>query len=54
MFKVERKTSNEYWYEVMLSPFTTLDKVEQYLTKYSKAYPQAADRSYRITTNKKK
>ena len=50
MYKLERKISNSgVWYEVMLSPFKTRDEVKVYHAKYSKYYPDAIDRIYRVT-----
>lgn len=48
MFQVERQTTNGYWYDVMMSPFETLQDVFMYLEKYSKYYP-VAERIYKIT-----
>jgi hypothetical protein len=50
MFKIERKIANNFWYEVMLSPFKNLEEVKKYLNKYSKFYPEQQDRNYRITS----
>ena len=49
MYQVERQTTAGYWYEVMLSPFKTLQEVEQYLNKYCKYYTDPKDRHYRVT-----
>ena len=47
MFHVERKMSDGDWYEVMLSPFKTLNDVYKYLNKYIQFYPEE-DRVYKI------
>jgi len=50
MFKLERKITNSgVWQEVMLSPFKTREEVKTYHAKYSKYYPDAEDRMYRVT-----
>ena len=53
MYKVER-TTGKGWYEVMLSPFETVDEIAFYINKYKQYYPKE-DRKYLITntqTNK--
>lgn len=50
MFKLERKISTSgVWQEVLLSPFKTRDDVKEYHKKYSKYYPDAEDRVYKVT-----
>jgi hypothetical protein len=50
MYKLERKNStSRVWEEVMLSPFKTREEVKVYHAKYSKYYPDAEDRIYRVT-----
>lgn len=48
--KVERKPADPYacWYEVMLSPFCSLEEAETYIEKYKIYYP-IEDQTYRIT-----
>lgn len=50
MYKVERKPAEPKAipYEVMLSPFQTLDEVNAYLQKYSVHYP-IEEQTYIIT-----
>lgn len=50
MFKVERKPAQPeaVWYEVMLSPFKTLQDATNYIEKYKQYYP-VEDRIYKIT-----
>lgn len=52
MYQVERKMANGGWYEVMLSPFKTLQEVDEYLKKYINFYPEE-DKTYRVTNNSK-
>ena len=49
MYKVERKPHEPKacWYEVMLSPFNTMDEVKNYIKKYSQYYPEE-EQTYRI------
>jgi hypothetical protein len=49
-YKVERKPNDPRatWYEVMLSPFSSLKDVHQYIEKYQQYYP-VEERNYRIT-----
>jgi hypothetical protein len=49
MYQVERQTTNNYWYEVMLSPFKTLQEVKDYLNNYHKYYSDPRDKQYRVT-----
>jgi hypothetical protein len=49
MFKVERKSPETQWYEVMLSPFKDFAEVLNYIEQYSKYYPDE-DKNYRITS----
>jgi hypothetical protein len=50
MYKLERKIyTSGVWQEVMLSPFKTREDVKTYHAKYSKYYPDAEDRIYRVT-----
>jgi len=50
MYKVERKPyePKAAWYEVMLSPFNTMEEVDSYIKKYSQCYPEN-ERTYRVT-----
>lgn len=50
MYKVERISSKEpeFFYEVMLSPFQTLEETLTYINKYKQYYP-LEDRVYKIT-----
>ena len=48
MYQVERQTESGYWYEVMLSPFKTLQEVEKYLNKYQ-IYYDKNNNTYRVT-----
>lgn len=48
MFQVERQTASGYWYEVMLSPFNTLEEVQEYLNKYHQYY-DSENSHYRVT-----
>ena len=50
MFQVERITSKDpvCFYEVMLSPFKTLQEATNYIEKYKQYYP-LEDRVYKIT-----
>lgn len=50
MYKVERMSSKtpESFYEVMLSPFKTLEETLEYINKYKQYYP-IEDRIYKIT-----
>lgn len=54
MYQVQRRTSANYWYDVMLSPFKTLKEVKEYLNKYQQYYPNSEDRCYRVFTIKNK
>lgn len=47
VFKVERKTSSGYWYEVMLSPFLLVRDAGKYIDKYKQYYPPE-DQSFRV------
>ena len=47
MFKVER-TTGVGWYEVMLSPFKTIQEAMSYIEKYKQYYP-VEDRVYKVT-----
>lgn len=47
VYKVERKTSNDYWYEVMLSPFLRVMDAGAYIKAYEQYYPEE-DRCYRV------
>ena len=48
-FRVERQIlTSKSWYEVMLSPFETLEECNKYIEKYKQYYP-IEDRNYRIT-----
>jgi hypothetical protein len=46
-FKVQRRTGNGYWYEVMLSPFNSSKECNEYIEKYKHYYP-LKDQIYRI------
>lgn len=46
-FKVQRRTSNGHWYDVMLSPFSSLKECNGYIEKYGQYYPPQ-QRVYRI------
>lgn len=46
-FKVQRKTSNGHWYEVMLSPFNSVKECKAYIEKYGQYYPPR-EKIYRI------
>lgn len=50
MFKVERLCSKNpvCFYEVLLSPFSTLEKASEYIEEYKKYYP-TEDRVYKIS-----
>ena len=48
MFKIERRSPETQWYEVMLSPFKDFAEVLNYIEQYSKYYPDE-DKNYRIT-----
>jgi putative IMPACT (imprinted ancient) family translation regulator len=49
MYKLERKIATSgVFYEVMISPFKTREEVKTYHAKYSKYYPDAEDRIYRV------
>lgn len=39
VYKVERRTTNGYWYEVMLSPFLRVRDAGAYIEKYKHYYP---------------
>lgn len=49
-YKVERKPARveAVYYEVMLSPFTSLQEAQQYIEKYQRFYP-IEERNYKIT-----
>ena len=49
-YKVERKPArtDAVYYEVMLSPFNSLNEVRQYVEKYQQYYP-TEERNYKIT-----
>lgn len=47
VYKVQRKTSNDYWYDVMLSPFLRVGDAGRYIAKYGKSYPEE-QRVYRV------
>ena len=51
MYKVERRGVKCAWYDVMLSPFKTMDEVKKYYAKYSLYYP-VEERNYRVTNLK--
>jgi hypothetical protein len=46
-FKVQRRTSNGHWYDVMLSPFSSTQECNYYIEKYKQYYP-VQERIYRI------
>jgi hypothetical protein len=46
-FKVQRRTSNGHWYDVMLSPFSSTQECNQYIEKYKQYYP-IQERIYRV------
>lgn len=50
MFKVERKPARPeaLFYEVMLSPFNTIQEAAAYIDKYKQYYP-VEDRVYKIS-----
>ena len=48
MFKIERRSPETKWYEVMLSPFESMSEALKYIERYSKYYPDE-DKNYRIT-----
>lgn len=51
-YKVERKSEGpQAWYEVMLSPFNTLEEATAYIEKYRVYYP-VEDQNYKITSQK--
>lgn len=47
VYKVERRTSNGYWYEVMLSPFLRVGDAGKYIDSYGQYYPEE-ERVYRV------
>jgi hypothetical protein len=48
-YKVERMiASTGFWYEVMLSPFSTFKKATDYIKKYRIYYP-LMEQNYKIT-----
>jgi hypothetical protein len=47
VYKVERRTTNGYWYEVMLSPFLRVRDAGQYIDSYGQYYPEE-ERVYRV------
>lgn len=49
-YKVERKPARTeaIYYEVMLSPFNSVQEAQQYIEKYQRFYP-IEDRNYRIS-----
>ncbi len=47
VYKVERCTTNDHWYEVMLSPFLTVGAAGRYIDEYEKYYPKE-DQKYRV------
>jgi hypothetical protein len=47
VYKVQRKTSNDYWYDVMLSPFLRVGDAGKYIKKYGEGYPDD-QRVYRV------
>lgn len=47
VYKVERRTSNGYWYEVMLSPFLRVRDAGDYIEKYKHYYP-VEEQVYRV------
>jgi len=47
VYKLERKTSNRYWYEVMLSPFLRVRAAGDHISKYEQYYPQE-EAMYRV------
>ena len=51
MFKIERRSPETKWYEVMLSPFKSMPEALSYIEQYSKYYPDE-DKNYRITNVK--
>ncbi len=51
MFKIERRSPETKWYEVMLSPFKSMSEALNYIEQYSKYYPDE-DKNYRITNIK--
>jgi hypothetical protein len=48
-FRIERQIpASKVWYDVMLSPFNSVDECDKYINTYKHYYPQE-DRVYRIT-----
>lgn len=47
-FKVERRLTSGKYYEVMLSPFATMEESKTYIEKYKQYYPPE-HQIYRIT-----
>lgn len=47
VYKVERRTTNGYWYEAMLSPFLRVMDAGKYIDSYGQYYPEE-DRVYRV------
>ena len=51
VYKLERRTTNGYWYEVMLSPFLRVRDAGDHISKYEQYYPQE-EAVYRVLDTK--